>query len=96
MIIESKNEICRKCNRKGHYSRQCFSKTVAVVNMSELNLDTAFLGRVRANSGSLWMTKLLLNKRETSFKLATGAEVTTISEKTYQRLDLPVYFLSFD
>ena len=85
----AKDDICRKCNRKGHYSSQCFSKTVAGVNTSELNLDTAFLGGVRANSGSLWTTKLLLNKRETSFKLDTGAEVTAISEETYRRLGLP-------
>ena len=85
----AKDAICRKCNRKGHYNSQCFSKTVATVSSSELNLDTAFLGTVRANSESLWMTKLLLNKMEVSFKLDTGAEVTAISEETYQRLGLP-------
>ena len=39
----AKDAICHKCNRKGHYSSQCFSKTVATVNTNELNLDTAFL-----------------------------------------------------
>ena len=44
------NDICRKCNHKGRYSSQYFSKTVATV---EFNLDTAFLGTVRANPRSL-------------------------------------------
>ena len=85
----AKDAICHKCNRKGHYSSQCFSKTVATVNTTELNLDTAFLGTVRANPGSLWTTKLLLNQVEISFKLDTGAEVTAISEETYRRLGRP-------
>ena len=38
---------------------------------------------------SLWMTKLLLNKVEISFKLDMGAEVTAISEETYKRLGRP-------
>ena len=81
----ARDAICHKCNRKGHYSNQCFSKTVAATT-NELNLDTAFLGSVRANPESFWTTTILLNKVEVSFKLDTGAEVTAISEETYRAL----------
>ena len=73
------------CNYEGLYSSQCFSKTVATVNINELNLDTAFLRTVRTNPGSLWTTKLLLSMVEISIKLNTGEEVTAISEM-YKRL----------
>ena len=53
------------------------------------NLDTAFLGNIRANPESLWMTQLLLNEVKISVKLDTGAEVTAISEETYRRLGRP-------
>ena len=56
---------------------------------SERNLDTAFLGNIRANPESLWTAQLLLNEVEISVKLDTGAEVTAISEETYQRLGRP-------
>ena len=38
-----KAATCYKCNRKGYFSSQCFSKTVAA-SAEELSLDTAFLG----------------------------------------------------
>ena len=38
----AKGATCFKCNRKGHFSSQCLSKTVATTS-EELSLDTAFL-----------------------------------------------------
>ena len=39
----AKNVTCYKCNRKGHFSAQCFSKTSAA-STHDVSLDTAFLG----------------------------------------------------
>ena len=81
----AKEAVCHKCNRKGHYSKKCFSKTVAA-GSNELSLDTAFVGALRANQGTSWTTTLLVEKKPVSFKLDTGAEVTAISEQTYLQL----------
>ena len=80
----AKDATCHKCNRKGHYSNQCFSKTVAAAGATdELSSDTAFLGSMGANTQSPWTAEILLNQVKVSFKLDTGAEVTAISDDTY-------------
>lgn len=81
----AKSATCYKCNRKGHFSAFCFSKTVAEIT-GEQSLDSAFLGTLQGGTPSSWSTTLLLNGEEVPFKLDTGAEVTAISELTYQRL----------
>lgn len=81
----AKNATCHKCNRKGHFSAQCFSKTTAAV-AHEVSLDTAFLDTVSAKQESSWTITLLLGTKELPFKLDTGAEVTAISEEDFKTL----------
>ena len=81
----AKEATCHCCKKKGHYSTQCFSKDVSELS-NESPLDTAFLGTVSSTHESSWLAKLHLCERETVFKLDTGAEVTAISELTYQSL----------
>ena len=74
--------ICHRCNRRGHYSTRCFSKTVAIIetDLDESSIDTAFLGELRrANQGRSWTVSLSLQEGTVPFKLDTGAEVTAIS-----------------
>ena len=82
----AKNATCYKCNRIGHFSSQCFSKT-APACMHEVSLDSAFLGAVTSQREPAWTATVLLGKTEVVFKLDTGAEVTAISEATYKQLD---------
>ena len=86
----AKSATCHKCNRKGHYSVQCFSKTTAAASAThEMSLDTTFLDTVTKKEGKSsksWYTDLLLEGQEISFKLDTGAEVTAISEQAYRSL----------
>ena len=90
----AKDATCHRCNRKGHYSSQCFSKRVAEVegeNEQEKfepasNLDTAFLNTMSSEQEKSWSINLQMEEKEVCFKMDTGAEVTAISEKTYQLL----------
>ena len=82
----AKDASCHKCNRKGDFSNQCFSKTVATATTDELSLDTAFVGSVSSRQQLPWTTTLQVKGKEVSFKLDTGAEVTAISEETYLQL----------
>ena len=80
---------CHKCNRKGHFKAQCLSKTVATLQTQEDDsafLDAAYLGMVHTQPSSVWMTSVKLGGTPTEFKLDTGAEVTAISERTYNSL----------
>ena len=81
----AKEATCHKCNRKGHYQSQCFSKTVAATT-NELSLDTAFVGTVSSKQQLSWTTTLLVKGKEVTFKIDTGAEVTAISEDTFRQL----------
>ena len=83
----AKSAECHRCHRKGHYSSQCFSKTVAAsANSMESQQDSAFLGSVSADNETSWTTTLRVAGGRIDFKLDTGAEVTAISEKTYRTL----------
>ena len=64
------------------------SKTVAHQDDVETSsMDSAFLGVVEARQGSTaWKAKLFLLGSNTEFKLDTGAEVTAISNQTFQKL----------
>ena len=48
-------------------------------------VDSAFLGELGSDQRA-WLTTVNLNGHKTLFKLDTGAEVTAISEDTYQML----------
>ena len=86
----AKSVTCHKCNRKGHFSVQCFSKTTAAAT-HELSLDMAFLGMaflgmVTSAQEPSWTITLMLGNRQITFKFDTGAEVTAVSEEVYQSL----------
>ena len=80
--------ICHKCKRKGHYSSQCFSKTVASASQDgePHSQDAAFLGPVETENKNTWTSTLQIAGKDIRFKLDTGAEVTAVSEATYRQL----------
>jgi hypothetical protein len=80
---------CHRCNRRGHYKMQCYAKTVLEVIPDEKgdHLDSAFLDTVTADHEKTWTTTTQLGGKDVAFKMDTGAEVTAISEETYQQLD---------
>ena len=53
---------------------------------SDGHIDTAFLDTVLANIQTTWTSKVQLNGIDTIFKLDTVAEVTAISEDSFQCL----------
>ena len=84
---------CRKCHRVGHYARVCLSKKAAVTAREVLvdseEDDGAFLGSVTSDKSSAWTVRIRLEEEEFPFKMDTGAEVTVISEDTYDALQRP-------
>ena len=84
----ARDAVCHNCQRKGHYSAQCFRKTVSTMEEEE-TLDTAFLDTVSGDRSKAWIAKISVCDREVQFKLDTGAEVTAISERMWQMLGKP-------
>ena len=78
--------VCHKCNRKGYYQTQCFSKTVTATTEEQDNLP--FLGMVSDGSVSSWTITIRVGEYLIPFKINTGAQVTAISERTYNKLQL--------
>ena len=71
--------FCYVCKRKGHFEGQYFSKTVA----TEVDMDSeeeTFLGGVRANNNTPWLTIIKFHGMKVVFKMDIGVEVTFISE----------------
>ena len=80
---------CHRCNKRGHYSSQCFSRTQTTESQAtahELSLDTAFLDVMTTQQETTWNIKVTLNSTPTEFKLDTGAAVTAISEEVFKTL----------
>ena len=81
---------CHKCHRKGHYSSQCMSKTVAPLIAQTVFNDTAYLDAIGDSAQQdTWSVKNFIGSHEAMFKIDTGAEVTAISEKLYKSLRSP-------
>ena len=58
--------------------------------MDELNIDSAFLGAISSQQrDSPWLAKITIGDTKASFKLDTGAEITAISNETYESCGKP-------
>ena len=87
----ARNATCFKCNRKGHYGTQCFSKTVAALASESVEPedDAAFLFPLHTNQEPAWSVNIRLDDKDVEFKLDTGAEVTAITEDAWETLKDP-------
>ena len=65
----ARDAVCHRCNRRGHFSTRCYSKTVANIDAesNESSMDTAFLGAVNhSNPLRSWTVPLYLFEKEPS------------------------------
>ena len=85
----AKDAICHNCKKKGHYSSQCFSKSVTEVTATDTPVyDTSYLTTVTSPQlSSSWSVDISLNGCNMCFKLDTGAEVTVMSDKALESLE---------
>ncbi|RXN12418.1 Retrovirus-related Pol poly from transposon opus [Labeo rohita] len=95
----AKDVECRKCHKKGHFAVACRNGqavyTVTEVLSDSDSQDYAFLGEVSTQTTKPWIEKVTLNGDAISFKLDTGADVTSIPESVFDpkrdgKLDKPL------
>ena len=77
----AKDATCHKCHRKGHFSAQCFSKTVSAVTTEDEFTEESYLDCVVSETTTTWKATVKVGNLPTVFKLDTGAEVTAVSEE---------------
>ena len=94
----ARDAICHRCHKKGHYGTCCRTKLDELEEASgsedmdtisvpiEHTIDSAFLDAVDDTTNTCWTETISLNGKDVTFKLDTGAEVTAITEETYQML----------
>ena len=82
----ARDATCHKCRRKGHFSPQCFSRTVLAVATEEVS-DDSYLDYVTSNQTITWKATVKIGTHPTIFKLDTGAEVTAVSEEVFLKLN---------
>ena len=83
---------CHRCNRKGHFSSRCFSKTAGPSTLAEVDAtptEAVFLDAVNDGEVSTWKVTLSVQCQPVEFKIDTGAAVTAINEETYRALHRP-------
>jgi len=96
-LCPAKEAQCFRCNRKGHFSSQCMSTTVANTGRSlqemttELSMEDNLTTRVAYldtldGSKKVWEIDINVNGKEITFKVDTGAEVTALSDATWDSL----------
>ena len=97
----AKDATCFRCNRKGHYSTQCLSKTVAEItdplqeqtlndsSGSDFYSDILYLDTVNGHNEKHLCVEVLIENDPATFKVDTGAEVTALSDSTFHLLKHP-------
>ena len=90
-------KVCKKCNKKGHFATMCRSKAIEEVDMyQEVSQEEYFLGEVKTpspkakkNRGKPWVVTLDINTKPVQFKIDTGADISVMSEATWQDINKP-------
>ena len=92
----AKEATCFRCNRRGHFSSQCLSNTIATISVTTeqpLNEqvqqyeDVKYLDTVENINGNMWELQVRIGQNSIKFKVDTGAEVTVLSEATWNSLN---------
>ena len=82
---------CHTCHKKGHYSAQCFHKSVADIARepdAADHYDRAYLNTIGVDQATMWNCTIRVDGHEVPFKVDTGAEVTVTSEELWTSLHL--------
>ena len=83
----AKFQRCHKCSRKGHFERCCRSVQELDAGFEHYEEDDVYnIGCVISDNKNAWTTKLRIKDTDIEFKIDTGADITIINEKTYERM----------
>lgn len=82
----AKGKSCRNCGKLNHFASVCRKKNTDAVEQK--NTDMLFLGTID-NQVPAWYASLNMCNTNCQFKIDTGADISVISFKQYQKLNMP-------
>ena len=84
----AKDVACHKCNKRGHYNSMCYTKSVYSISEESDSLETVYLDTLEGQNPtqSSWTCHTELNGKTTLFKIDTGAEVSAVTEQTFNSM----------
>ena len=89
----ARDATCHKCNKKGHFGSQCFSKIGKrvgdITSADQGGQDFAYLSTLGGHSSECLCIPISINGIVVDFKVDTGAEVTAITGATYNLISTP-------
>ena len=89
----ARDATCHKCNKKGHFGSQCFSKIGKrvgdITSADQGGQDFVYLSTLGGHSSECLCIPISINGIVVDFKVDTGAEVTAITRATYNLISTP-------
>ena len=83
----SKDAVCRKCTKKGHFAKVCYSKFVVAVEQQGEDSDfSEVFSAPKEVDSKKWFTTVEVCGTQIKFKMDTGADETCIPESIYEGL----------
>ena len=85
----ARGQRCRKCGKMNHYEACCRStkKTTSSVNEVKDEQNVLFMGAVtECTTTDAWFTTLKVGGRNVKFKIDTGADISIMTEASYNSL----------
>lgn len=89
-VCPAKGKKCSFCGKMNHFQKACRKKQATLNEVQETPYDndinthdTFFLGAVDCPNTEPWLVTLNINQTDVQFKVDTGADVTCITEDTY-------------
>ncbi|CAP23931.1 Protein CBG02617, partial [Caenorhabditis briggsae] len=86
--IDRNKLFCKKCNRLGHLTQNCFAKTKLKppTRTQVVEVENLTVGAVNETKRNL---RVLVNEKEVEFQLDTGSQITLINRETWIMIGKP-------
>ncbi|XP_049871001.1 uncharacterized protein LOC126380308 isoform X1 [Pectinophora gossypiella] len=90
------SQVCRNCNKVGHFAVCCRSKSKSVKYVESDNnthqvqseKQDLFIGHIQSSSSSEWTINININKSQVNCIIDTGSDVNIMSKNVYDSLNI--------
>ncbi|KAL3213733.1 hypothetical protein MRX96_035232 [Rhipicephalus microplus] len=77
-LCPAHSEVCRNCQKKGHYASVCMSRRLDCVEKEHGTLEAGFLEAIKTTNAGKWEAAVLVQGQPMNFNIDTGADETVL------------------